>query len=385
MSVTASLQTKSDKYYVVVSWHENGKRKQKWINTDLSVSGNNKRKAEQKRLQIQIEWTDKVTVPNHESITFSDYLKKWIEETKHTVGVNTYWSYRSTIHNVICPYFDEKKIMLSDLKPYHIQDFYNYKLDHDGVTASTVCHYHAYLSKALKYAVKTERIKDNPAAKVELPKKQKHIADFYTADELRIIINGAMGTALETPVLLAAWFGMRRGEIVGLKWECIDFDNNTLSITGTMKDKGERGVQLAGQWYEPTAKTNSSLRTFPMHPTAVEYFKNLKQLQDERKKSPDYIHEWDDFVCVKENGELLRLEYVSRAFPKLCEKCGLRKIGIHSLRHSNISLLLNNGASMKELQMWAGHGDYSTTANIYSHLLSESKVRLSDTLEKTLC
>ncbi len=383
--VTANLTTKSDRYYVVVSWYESGKRKQKWINTELSTLGNNKRKAEQKRLEIQREWEDKVSPENYESISVSDYLKKWLEETKHTVSESTYWSYRNTIHSVICPYFEERGIMLSDLKTYQIQEFYNYKMEHDGVTANTVHHYHANLSKALKYAVKTERLKSNPAVNVDLPKKQKHIADFYTSDELRTVINGAMGTALETPVLLAAWFGMRRGEIIGLKWECIDFENKTLPIIGTMKDKGEHGVQLMGQWYESTAKTASSLRTFPMHSTAVEYFQQLKEQQNENKKNPNYNHAWDDFVCVRETGELLRLEYVSRSFPKLCEKCGLRKIGIHELRHSNISLLLENGASMKELQEWAGHGSYGTTANIYSHLQAKSKLKLSDSLEKALC
>jgi len=385
MSVTACLTTKNDKYYVIIGWHEADKRKQKWINTGLSVSGNNKRKAEQKRLELQREWEDKVSLNNFKSILFSDYLKQWLDETKHTIGETTYWSYRNTIYSSICPYFDERKILLADLKTYHIQEFYNYKMNVDGVTGNTICHYHANISKALKYAVKTERIKNNPAANVELPKKQKHVADYYTADELRKVIEGAKNTPLETPVMLAAWFGLRRGEIVGLKWDCIDFDACTLSVLGTMKDKGEHGVRLEGQWYEETAKTDSSLRTFPMHPSAVEYFRKLKQKQDENKKDPEYIHKWDEFVCVRDNGVILRLEYVSREFPKLCEKCGLRRLGIHELRHSNISLLLENGASMKELQEWAGHGSYSTTANIYSHIQAKSKLKMSDSLEKALC
>ena len=79
---------------------------------------------------------------------------------------------------------------------------------------------------------------------------------------------------------------------------------------------------------------------------------------------------------IRDNGDLIPLEYVSRAFPKLCEKSGLKRLKLHELRHTNISLLLEYGASMKELQEWAGHSNYNTTANIYAHIQEESKNRL---------
>lgn len=83
---------------------------------------------------------------------------------------------------------------------------------------------------------------------------------------------------------------------------------------------------------------------------------------------PEYNHVWDDFVCVRQNGDLIPLEYVTRTFPRLCEKSGMRPLRLHELRHTNLSLLLENGASMKELQEWAGHSSYSATANIYAHV-----------------
>jgi len=382
--MTASLQIKRDKYFVVLNWvDESGKRKQKWVGTDLSSTGNNKRKAEQKRLEILREWETKITLRGND-ILFSVYLDNWLEETKSTIAYSTYCDYKRTIQGSICPYFESRKILLCDLKTYHIQEFYNFKLTEDKLSPNTIHHYHAYIHKALDYAVKTERLNANPSDKVDLPKKVKHVADFYTADEIRKVVGGAMGTQLEAPVLLGAWFGMRRGEILGLKWECIDFNNCTLSVTGTVSDKRVTGTRLENLRYKPSAKTDSSIRTFPMHPTAVEYFQSLKLKQDTRKKNPNYNHAWDEFVCVRENGDLIPPEYVSRTFPKLCEKCGLRKIGIHELRHSNISLLLENGASMKELQEWAGHSSYSTTANIYSHVYSNSKQKLSETLENIL-
>lgn len=110
----------------------------------------------------------------------------------------------------------------------------------------------------------------------------------------------------------------------------------------------------------------------------------VQHKQKLRQNTANYNHYWDDFVCVRKNGNLLPLEYVSRAFPKLCEKCGLRRITLHELRHTNISLLLDKGANMKELQEWAGHSSYQTTANVYSHIGAKSKEKLTNLLEDLL-
>lgn len=384
-SITANISHKGDTYYIIVNYYNlDGKRKQKWIKTDLSVSGNNKRKVEQKRLEILQEWQDKITL-NENDMLFSDFLKQWLEDTKHTISKNTYFGYKQVVHNVICPYFADRRIKLCDLKPYHIQSFYTMKMERDKVTANTIHHYHANIHKALNYAVKTERLKSNPADKVELPKKQQHIADFYTVAELKTLLEFSKGSPIETVVLLASWFGLRRGEIIGLRWNGIDFKNKTLYINGTVKDKGESGSKLQNLYYEPSAKTSSSIRSFPMPDSAINYLSELKQKQDERKKKIKmYNHKWDDFVCVKPNGDLLPLEYVSRAFPKLCEKAGLKRLRLHELRHTNISILLESGASMKELQEWAGHSSYSTTANIYSHIQAKTKAKLTESIENLL-
>lgn len=383
-NLTANITHKKDVYYIIINYYDNNKRKQKWIKTDFSVSGNNKRKVEQKRIEILQEWQDKIVLNNND-ILFSDYLKQWLEETKHSISKNTYFGYKEVIHNVICPFFEDKRIKLIDLKPYHIQSFYTMKIEKDKVTANTIHHYHANIHKALNYAVKTERLKYNPSDKVELPKKQKHIANFYTVSELKTLLKFSKGSPIEPVVLLAAWFGLRRGEIIGLRWIDIDFNNKTLYINGTIKDKGESGSKIKNMYYELSAKTSSSIRSFPMPDSAVKYLTELKMKQEKFKKdNRAYNHKWDDFVCVKSDGNLLSLEYVSRAFPKLCESAGLKRLKLHELRHSNISMLLENGASMKELQEWAGHSSYSTTANIYSHVQAKTKTKLTQSVENLL-
>lgn len=379
--MTASLQTKGDKYYAVLSWQDNmHRRKQKWVQTGFPVSGNNKRKAEAKMREILNEWESKISL-NGNDMLFADWMLQWLEESKGTIAESTYVSHRNTVTNVICPWFKSRKIKLCDLKPYHIQEFYNERLK--SVCANTIRHYHANIHKALAYAVKMERINSNPADRVELPKVEPHVASYYSAEQLKALLDNAKGTKLETVIRLASWFGLRRGEIIGLRWSSIDLVNDRLTVTGVISDKSE-SQKSRDLRYVPCPKTKSSFRSFPIPPSAKAYLLDLKAKQDEWQKHPDFNHKWDDFVCIRPNGDLIPLEYVTRAFPKLCVQSGLPRLRLHELRHTNISLLLESGAAMKDLQEWAGHSSYSTTANIYSHIQAKSKERLAASMEEIL-
>lgn len=382
-NVKANLIERKGWYHVVISYYDDqGKRKQKAIATGLTTK-NNKRKAEAKCKELLAEWEKRLALTNCEML-FSDFLMEWLEHHKSRISDSTYQEYKKNIHNTICPYFAEKGITLFTLKPHHIQEFYDHRMTEHNTGAKTIHRYHANIHKALAYAVKMGRIPSNPADLVELPKAQEHHAVFYTVDELKTVIEKAKGTQIEPVVKLAAWFGLRRGEIIGLRWSSIDFDAKVLSITGVVKDKGESGSKIQNMYYSATAKTKSSLRSFPLNDEMVSYLKNLKAQQDLRRARKYYNHAWDDFVCVRENGNLIPLEYVSRAFPKLCKDCGLRELKLHELRHTNISLLLSEGASMKEVQEWAGHSNYSVTANTYAHIQAKSKSRLTDSISSLL-
>ena len=134
--MTASIQTKGNMYYVALNWKDSSnKRKQKWVQAGLSVSGNNKRKADAKRDEILQQYQDTITV-NGNDMLFSAWLLQWLEESKGTIAESTYASHKNTISNVICPWFEARKIKLCDLKPYHIQEFYNERLK--SVSANTI-------------------------------------------------------------------------------------------------------------------------------------------------------------------------------------------------------------------------------------------------------
>lgn len=272
----------------------------------------------------------------------------------------------------IIPYFKGKSIKLNDLKPKDIQDFYTLQLKR--VKASTVIHYHSVIHKALKYAVKIDLIPVNPASKIEHPRMERFVGSFYDSTEINRLFEVVRGSNLELPVLLGAFYGLRRSEIVGLKWSAIDFENNSLVIRHTVTSFSIDGKYLIHA--SDSTKNKSSMRTLPLVPAFKEKLVIAMEQQKINRKlcGRSYSNDYLDYICVNELGVRLRPEYLTMAFPRLLEKNGLRRIRFHDLRHSCASLLLANNVSMKQIQDWLGHSDFSTTANIYAHLDYNSKL-----------
>ena len=297
---------------------------------------------------------------------------------RYTVAVPTFTSYSTTVKKIIAPYFREKEVTLKNLTAKDIQEFYLSELER--VSPSSVIHYHANIHKALKYAVKIDLIDVNPADKVERPKKDRYVGSFYDADEVNALFEAAKGSKLELPILFGAFYGLRRSEAIGLKWDAIDFDQNTITIrhTVTSCDLDGKRVLVASD----TTKTKSSMRTLPLVPFMRERLLALKEEQQENRRlcGRSYIKEYLEYVCVNEIGDLIKPHYVTESFPKLLKAKGMRQIRYHDLRHSCASLLLANGVPMKQIQEWLGHSDFSTTANIYAHLDYSSKLTSADAM-----
>ena len=202
----------------------------------------------------------------------------------------------------------------------------------------------------------------------------------YDADEVNALFEAAKGSKLELPILFGAFYGLRRSEAIGLKWDAIDFDQNTITIrhTVTSCDLDGKRVLVASD----TTKTKSSMRTLPLVPFMRERLLTLKEEQQENRRlcGRSYIKEYLEYVCVNEIGDLIKPHYVTESFPKLLKAKGMRQIRYHDLRHSCASLLLANGVPMKQIQEWLGHSDFSTTANIYAHLDYSSKLTSADAM-----
>ena len=286
------------------------------------------------------------------------------------------------IKKPIGPYFRQRNLTLRELEARHLQMFNSEMLR--KVKPNTVIHYHAIIHSALKYAVKTDMLVQNVADKVDTPKKNSFQSVFLSAEEMQKMFEALRGTKLELPVLVAAFYGFRRGEVLGLKWDAIDFERGTISVIRTVTTITLDGKQTEIE--QQTAKTKSSLRTMPLIGSFREYFLQVKEAQELNKQvcGNCYNHEYDCFVFVNELGERIRANYLTSAFPKFLEDHGLRRMRFHDLRHNCASLLLANGEPLKHIQEWLDHSDFTTTANIYAHLDYKSKNTSTQAMETGL-
>lgn len=330
---------------------------------------------------VQMEWiqsnpADQVNPCADEApILFADFILEWLEMMRSSLEVTTYAAYATTIKGKIIPYFKEKNFTLQDLErhPKYIQDYYQFELN-AGRSTNTVIHRHANIRKCLQYAFQIGMIQSNPADRVERPRKAKYVATIYNQQELETLFKTVKGDPIELGVILAAFYGLRRSEAVGLKWDAIDFEKKTISIKHTVTQVTVDGKNIVVQ--KDRTKTKSSYRTLPLVPPFEALLKRLWLEQQTNRKvcGAAYCTDYLDYIYVNAIGELVKPNFLTQHFEIVLKNNGLKKIRYHDLRHSCASLLYANGVSLKEIQEWLGHSDIGTTSNIYTHLDYSSKV-----------
>ena len=373
--VAGHLREKNGYYQMVLSFKDpTGKRKTKSISTGLTVKGN-KRKAEKMLDELRKTYEDEISKEDKSAsdILFTEFMKEWLGMIKNSVEMSTYGSYSYIVEKRIIPYFEDKQIPLKELTPTDIQRYYTHCLLVEHVSANTVIHRHANIHKALKYAFKVGLIPYNPADRVERPRKNSFSSEIYGDKELEALFAAAKGTRLELAVILGAFYGLRRSEIVGLKWDAIDFEKKRFSIQYTVTETNIGGKQTIVE--KERTKTKSSRRTLPIVEPFEKLLLELRTSQEENRRvcGRSYCTDYLEFVYVDELGQRIKPGYITMTFQKLLQKNGLKRIRFHDLRHSCASLLYAHGVSLKDIQEWLGHSTISTTANIYTHLDYSSK------------
>lgn len=384
--VAGHLREKRGIYHMILSYtNENGERVTPTKSTGLPVKGNKKRaeamlndwrKSEEIALKKRkANGSLKKLDPNQE-ILFTNFMLDWLEMMKNSVEVTTYASYAQAIKSKINPYFDARfpALTLSQITPKHIQDYYTWEMTENNVSANTVIHRHANIRKALQYAFKTGLIDINPADRIERPKKVKYVGSTYNNQELEQLFAVTKGDLIELPVMLAAFYGLRRSEVLGLKWDAIDFEKKTITIKHTVTQTTLDGKSVIIE--KDRTKTKSSYRTLPLVKPFEDALlrKKAEQAENRRLCGKCYDKSHLDYINVNEMGKLISPGFLTQHFPLVLERNGMKKIRFHDLRHSCASLLYSNGVALKDIQEWLGHSDISTTSNIYTHLDYSSKV-----------
>lgn len=234
--VAGHLEEKRGIYQMALSWtDDDGNRNRKSISTRLSVKGNKKRaetmlqktRQEYEELLMQAQQEQEEALAQQEmeeqpenqeedsKILFADFMEQWLDVIKPDIKLTTYGGYCVNVKSAIAPYFREKGIYLQGLTASDINDFYIDQLKR--VKATSVLKYHANISKALKYAVEKDLIPHTVMDKVKRPKKERFVGKFLKQSEVIALFEAVNGHKLELGVILGAFYGLRRGEIVGLK------------------------------------------------------------------------------------------------------------------------------------------------------------------------
>ena len=333
--IAGHLQIKNDNYYMVLNYTDaNGKRRQPWIPTGLPAKGN-KRRAEKLLLDTRKSFVPPVVSKENEDISsdmlFADYMELWLEIIRSSVEKTTFSSYTQMVKGKIAPYFRNTGLTLDGIQAKHIQSFYLHELK--TVSPGTVIHYHANIHKALKYAVKMDLIPVNPADKVERPKKQRYIADYYRQEGLERLLEASKDHPYSLLIQMTAFYGLRRSEALGLKWDAIDFERDTITIKHIVtnaKIDGKCEIVCADR-----AKTKSSLRSLPLVSNIREKLLALREQQKENRRvcGNCYNKKYDGYVFVDAMGNIFNPRSVTANFGKLLEQNGLRHIRFHDLRH----------------------------------------------------
>lgn len=379
--MTGHLQIKRNKYYVVLDRYIDGKRKQQWLSTGLTAKGN-KRKAEQ-MLREKLSEADKEAATPCSDMLISDCVRYWLAKAQPRVDEVTYRGYEQTAKTQILPYFDANGLTLRDCTVKTLQAYFDEKSERGrldgkgGLSAKTLRHLRTILSLAFDEAIKEGQLAVNPCKLVELPRKERYEAHFYNAEQLHTLFAVMKDDPMLPLVKITALYGLRRSEVLGLKWDSIDFTNGLILIHHTVC---KLGVRIE----KNKTKTESSRRSFPLTDEAREIFLSAKADEDENRRLFDKSYQENDYIFKWPNGTPFAPDYVTHHFAKVLKKNGLPYIRFHELRHSCASLLLNNGFTLKDVQEWMGHSDIQTTANIYGHIDATRKQGMADKLTSCL-
>ena len=317
-------------------------------------------------------------VYDDENLSVGEYLDRFLEDVQRgSVRESTYSRDRYLVANHAKPALG--RVRLKNVKAMHLQRLYREKLD-SGLSPATVQKLHHVLHKALSQAVRWDLIIRNPADAVKAPTPTPEEMRPLSAEEARRLLEAAKGDRLEALYVIAVTTGMRRGELLGLKWSDIDLENSRLSIrrTLTRTDNGKH-VELG----DP--KTRKSRRTIPLTPHAVEALRRHLERQLAQIEAGGDLYEDQGLVFTTEAGTPINPSNLrQRSLAPLLKKAGLPRIRFHDLRHTCATLLLLKGVHPKFVQELLGHATIAITLDTYSHVLPGMGDQASRAMEDAL-
>ncbi len=336
-----------------------------------------KRKSKRsKKLQEVRQWLADATYINEHSdieqatsMMVDSWFECWIDVKRKTVRPNTVRNYTERYYRNIQSVIGKK--LLTEVKPIHCQRIFTNMAD-EGYRTSTIYQTRIALFNMLEFAKDNEVILSNPCKKsiksdMGKPSQKK---EALTIDVQKKFLEQATGQSYENQYRFILQTGLRTGELVGLKWNDVDFENRTVKIQRSMEYRHSVGVWRVG---EP--KSDSGYRTIPLTDEAVRI---LMAQKEKNKKIKVIPMEWSEYIFLSRKGEPVKNSTYDTALFKICEKAGINKFSMHVLRHTFATRCIEGGMMPKTLQKILGHSNIGITMNLYVHITEEEKQKEID-------
>lgn len=345
-----------------------GKRRQTW----KTFHGTKKQaEAELARLVSAIETG---TDLEPQSVTVATFLDRWLEATKSRVAPRTYDRYSEIVRLHILPSLG--RVQLGKLRPLQLEDLYQ-RLEANGLSRQTILHVHRVLFTALKQGVRWQLVTRNVAEAVSPPRPvRRHVAPF-TSQHAAAVLAAVAETDLAPAVALALGTGMRRGEVLGLRWSDVDLTGGEARITQTLQATAD------GVCFVPP-KTHRSARTIALPPFVLDALKQQRSRQGTRRLAAGEA--WQDLGLVVDRGDGAPLPpwALSQRFRSLMKRSDI-DLSFHGLRHAHASLMLEAGIHLKIVSERLGHSSIGITADLYTHMAKaldqDAAVKLGNLLD----
>ena len=341
---------------------ETGKRKQQ----TFTIHGS--KKDAQRELRAILTRAEGGAYVKPTKMTVKEYLEQWLESYVATnVTPKTSERYEGIVRVHLVPAFGS--LPLTALQPQLIQSYYSHALksgQQDGNTrlsARTIRYHHMVLYEALKHAVKHGILIRNVAEAVDPPKPERKEITILDSDGVRVVLQAAKDTPYYPCIFTAVYTGLRRSELLGLRWCDIDLDLATLSVVQTLHQL-KNGTYVFGK-----PKTRGSRRMIALSPSLALLLREHKDKQEFARILLGKPLLPTDLVFSHPDGSPLRPNTVSRAFEKLARSLGFEGIRFHDLRHAHATILLQQGVHPKIVSERLGHSSVAITLDIYSHVL----------------
>lgn len=328
-----------------------------------------------KKMDDCINKRDNGLLEKNNSYTVESWFHTWLFDFRvHDLKDTTFTKYDSIYRNYI---LGSKigSIALSDLRATHLQSYYKDLLDNE-ISPNIIRTVNKHLGTSLNLALKQGLVMRNYAELVTLPKAEKkndEVIKCFSETEQKAFID-ALANHRNKPLYLTAFgCGLRLGEIIGLKWEDVDFNTETISIRRAISNIAKVQADGSRKWkvIEHTPKTDTSNRTIPMPKTLVAALKHHKQQQNKEKLKNGELYTDNHLVFCTECGNFLDTRNLTRSYTRLLKKIGIPYKNFHSLRHTYATRLFENNVPIKTVQALLGHKDITTTMNIYTHVMPE--------------